>query len=91
MASLYPGYFNHLRLIVFLLPPVIIITIGMCYLSFNGHLTPLYSLNEIRKHIGETDIRHVFGYFCVKFLTKFIQSTENIRNFVLGNYMALFH
>ena len=53
MASLYPGYFNHLRLLVFLLPPVIIITTGICYLFFNGHLTPVYSLNEIWSHIQE--------------------------------------
>ena len=68
MASLYPGYFNHLRLLIFLLPPVIIITIGMSYLYFNGHLTPLYSLNEIGEHIGETDIRLRVCIFLISIL-----------------------
>lgn len=84
MASLYPGYFNHLRLIVFLLPPVIIITIGMCYLSFNGHLTPLYSLNEIREHIGETDIQLRVCIFLISILlplTSFIFPLASRRAF----------
>ena len=68
MASLYPGYFNHLRLLVFLLPPVIIITTGICYLLFNGHLTPVYSLNEIWFHIQEKDIQLRLGLFLVSIL-----------------------
>lgn len=68
MASLYPGYFNHLRLLVFLLPPVIIITTGICYLSFNGQLTPIYSLNEILPHIGEKDVQLRLGIFLISIL-----------------------
>ncbi|WP_125041012.1 helix-turn-helix transcriptional regulator [Bacteroides faecalis] len=57
IISLSPGYFNYLRIFTFLLPPIIIITVGLCYLFFNGKITPINSLNEIIPNIGELDIK----------------------------------
>ena len=68
MASLYPGYFNHLRLLAYLLPPVILITVGICYLSFNGYLTPLYSLDELYTHLHERNVRLRLAIFLISIL-----------------------
>lgn len=68
MASLYPGYFNHLRLLIYLLPPVILITVGICYLSFNGYLTPLYSLDDLYTHIHERNVRLRLAIFLISIL-----------------------
>lgn len=57
IASLCPGYLNHLRLIVFLLPPIITITVGVCYLCFNGHITPVYSLEQIISNLDKPDVK----------------------------------
>lgn len=57
MASLYPGYFNHWRLMAFLFPPVVLITVGICYLSFNGTLTPIHTAGEILVNLDKTDVR----------------------------------
>lgn len=57
IASLSPGYFNHFRTFTFLLPPIITITVGICYLGFNGRITPVNSLNDILFNIGNTDVK----------------------------------
>lgn len=57
VASLIPGYFNHSRIVTFLLPPIIIITMGICYLGFNGKLTPISSVNEIIQNIHIMDVK----------------------------------
>lgn len=64
-ASLRPGYFHHLRLLVFLLPPVVVITIGLCYLNFNGFVTPLHSVEQIVAAAGVPDVRLRLGLFAV--------------------------
>ena len=68
MASLYPGYFNHWRLIAFLFPPVILITVGLCYLSFNGTLTPIHSASEILANLDKTDVRLRLAIFFISIL-----------------------
>lgn len=68
MASLYPGYFNHLRLLAYLFPPVITITVGICYLSFNGYLTPLYFLDEISTYIYRQDVQLRIAIFLISIL-----------------------
>lgn len=57
IASLSPGYFNHFRTFTFLLPPIITITVGICYLGFNGLITPIYSLNDIILNIENRDVK----------------------------------
>lgn len=69
IASLSPGYFNHLRIFTFLLPPIITITVGICYLNFNGIITPVYSLNEIIPNISNTDIKLRICIFLLSVLT----------------------
>lgn len=68
MASLYPGYFNHWRLMAFLFPPVILITVGLCYLSFNGTLTPIHSASEILANLDKTDVRLRLAIFFISIL-----------------------
>lgn len=57
MVSLRPGYFNHFRILASLLPAIIIITIGLCYLCFNGSITPIDSLTQVIPNIGKLDIK----------------------------------
>ncbi|WP_303010678.1 helix-turn-helix domain-containing protein [uncultured Bacteroides sp.] len=69
LASLSPGYFNHFRIFTFLLPPIIIITVGICYLGFNGTITSVSSLNEIMPNINHTDIKVRICIFLFSVLT----------------------
>lgn len=57
IASLSPGYFNHFRTFTFLLPPIITITVGICYLEFNGMITPIYSASDIIMNMDNRDVR----------------------------------
>lgn len=67
-ASLCPGYFNHFRLIIFLLPPIVMITVGICYLCFNGYLTPIHSLEQIVPNLDKTDVQLRLVIFLVTIL-----------------------
>lgn len=69
LASLSPGYFNHSRILIFLLPSIIIITIGLSYLCFNGSITPIYSLDELPQNISSPDIRLRICIFLCTVLT----------------------
>ena len=57
IVSLRPGYFNHFRILAFLLPPIIITTIGLCYLKFNGYITPICSLTQIIPNLDKPDVQ----------------------------------
>ena len=67
-ASLCPGYFNHFRLIIFLQPPIITITVGICYLCFNGELTPIYSLDHILPNLNKMDVQLRLVIFLITIL-----------------------
>lgn len=68
-ASLRPGYLNHYRVIAFLLPPVIVTTVGICYLCFNGHITQIASLDQIALHIDKPDIKlRIAIFLCTVFM-----------------------
>lgn len=69
IASLSPGHLNHFRIFTFLLPPIITITVGICYLGFNGVITPIYSLNEIIPNINNTDVKLRICIFLLSVLT----------------------
>lgn len=57
IASLAPGYLNHFRIFTFLLLPIITITVGISYLSFNGNITPIHSMDEIIPNIHLIDVK----------------------------------
>ena len=74
---------------------VIMLEVGKCPEMEHYQDGHDFTIGKRRFTVPTTDTgrgyKFAFGYFRIKFLTKFIQSTENIRNFVLGNHMALFH
>ncbi|MDD3037483.1 MAG: AraC family transcriptional regulator [Bacteroides sp.] len=72
IVSLSPGYFSHFRIFTFLLPPIIIVTVGLCYLCFNGKITPINSLNEIIPNIKELDIKLRLAIFLLSILIPLI-------------------
>lgn len=56
-ASLRPGYLNHNKVTVFLLPTIIVTTIGLSYLCFNGNVTQIDSTKQLFQHIGNADVK----------------------------------
>lgn len=94
IASLSPGYLNHFRIFTFLLPPIITITVGICYLGFNGIITPIYSLNEIIPNINNTDVKLRVCIFLLSVITPLfiliyaMVSTKTYRK--INNNMHLF-
>jgi AraC-like DNA-binding protein len=57
LASLRPGYLNIKRVIVYMLPFAIILTITICYLSSNGSITKIASMDQILSNIDKFDIK----------------------------------
>lgn len=55
-ASLLPGYLTPFKILSFLLPSLLLTTIGLCYLGFNGRMTPLLAFSDIFVCIGNTDV-----------------------------------
>lgn len=94
IASLSPGYFNHFRIFTFLLPPIITITVGICYLGFNGTITPITSLNEISTNINHMDVKLRLCIFLLSVLTPllfFIYSLIGNKTYrKMNNNMYLF-
>lgn len=68
IASLSPGYLNHLRTFIFLLPPIIVITVGICYLGFNGRITPIHSVDDILMNIHHLDVKLRISIFLISIL-----------------------
>lgn len=56
-ASIKPGFLTNFRVALFMIPPTVITTIGLCYLFFNGNITPLDSVDQIGGNIGQIDVR----------------------------------
>ena len=56
IASLSPGYLTPFKITIFLLPSILITTIGLCYIGFNGNISQIYSIKDIIDHINNTDI-----------------------------------
>lgn len=94
MASLFPGYFNHFRLLFFLFPPIITITIGLCYLFFNGYITPIYTFSEILQNTNKPDIQLRISIFLISIflpLSSFIYPLVVKQAFRrINKYMYLF-
>lgn len=56
-ASLRPGYLTPFKVLVSLLIPIVVTTVGLCYLFFNGQITTIGSLAELLTQLDKTDIR----------------------------------
>lgn len=57
MASLRPGFLNVKRVLPYLVPSIIMITMGVSYLAFNGHTTQLTTLSDVWKAHGCLDVK----------------------------------
>lgn len=57
LASLRPGYLTPFRILMYLIPSIIIITIGICFLWFNGNITEINSIAQIPQNIGKFDVK----------------------------------
>lgn len=57
IVSLHPGYYNHFRILASLLPAILVMTIGLCYLCFNGTITPINSLTQVIPNLEKLDIK----------------------------------
>lgn len=56
LASLFPGYLNPFKTLAFLLPMLLLTTVGICYICFNGYMTPLASYEDVLNSLGHTDV-----------------------------------
>lgn len=72
LASLRPGYLNHFRAMAFLLPPIIVVTAGICYILFNGHITEMYSISQIAPNIDKLDVKLRLTVFSCSILTPLV-------------------
>ncbi|MCD7972117.1 MAG: helix-turn-helix domain-containing protein [Candidatus Azobacteroides sp.] len=84
LASLRPGYLNRFRLLMYLLPPIIITTVGLSYLFFNGNITYIESVDQILPNIGNLDIKLrliIFAYSVITPLFYFIFPLINNKTF----------
>lgn len=55
-ASLLPGYLTPFKILFFLLPSILLTTVGLCYLGFNGETTPLLTCSDIFAGFDRTDV-----------------------------------
>lgn len=55
-ASLLPGYLTPFKILSFLLPSILLTTIGLCYLGFNGEMTSLCTFSDIFANFRHTDV-----------------------------------
>lgn len=69
LASLRPGYLTNFRVAISMIPPIVITTIGTCYIFFNGNTTPLESINEIGRNINQFDIQLRLTIFMLTIIT----------------------
>lgn len=101
LASLFPGYLTPFKSLTFLLPSIILTTIGVCYLVFNGTLTPLASLGDIVANWNQMDVRlrciiFIFSlvtpifFFLYPLLRHKVYRRANGMMFVFVGFMMLF-
>ena len=64
IASLRPGFLTPVKIQSFLLFPIIVITIGLCYYCFNGYITEVSSVADIFTKLDMLDVRvRLFIFF----------------------------
>lgn len=66
-ASLLPGYLTPFRILFFLLPSILFTTVGVCYLGFNGEMTPLLTFSDVFACWRYTDVmlRVILFFFSI--------------------------
>lgn len=57
LASLRPGFLTPVKVLSFLLLPIIMVTMGLCYYWFNGHITQVYSVTDALSKFDRVDIQ----------------------------------
>lgn len=75
LASLRPGYLNRFRILIFMIPSIIITTVGICFLYFDGNLTPIDSISQIPQSIHHLDIKLRLIIFVFSVVTPFLYFT----------------
>lgn len=55
-ASLLPGYLTPFKVMSFLLPSVLLTTIGLSYIGFNGRMTSLFTFSDVFVCLKHTDV-----------------------------------
>lgn len=68
LASLFPGYLTLRRTFLCFLPSLLFTLIGICYLLFNGYMTPLGSVSDVFSNIGNLDV----GLRCLIFILSIV-------------------
>lgn len=69
LASLAPGYLNPFRVLLFLLPSLLLTTVGVSYLFFNGVMTPLSAVGDVFVYIENPDVALRCFIFLMSVLT----------------------
>lgn len=66
-ASLLPGYLTPFKILFFLLPSILFTTVGVCYLGFNGEMTPLLTFSDVFACWRYTDVmlRVILFFFSI--------------------------
>lgn len=101
-ASLLPGYLTPFKILSFLLPSILLTTIGLCYLGFNGEMTSLRTFSDIFAIFRHTDvmlrsilffssiITPVFFCFYPLFRRKLYRQINGMMYFLLGLFVFLY-
>lgn len=100
-ASLLPGYLTPFKILLFLLPPILLTTVGLCYLGFNGNMTSLLTFSDIFHGFFRMDVvlrvvlflssvvTPVFFCFYPLFRRKAYRQINGMMYFFIG-FMCLF-
>lgn len=69
VASLRPGYLTPFKVLSFLQVPILITTVGLCYMLFDGTSTMLTDWSQLSLHVGKADVQLRIGVFLLSVLT----------------------
>ena len=72
IISLRPGWLNPLRFITLSLPFIFSTLVCLCYICFDGKITPVYSFGGILDNLGILDVQIRAGYFILSMTTPMI-------------------
>lgn len=69
LSSLFPGYLTPFRTLLYQLPTIVVTTVGISYILFNGTFTPLYTMADIIAELGKFDVQLRIGIFLFSVIT----------------------
>ncbi|MDD3107841.1 MAG: hypothetical protein PHV49_01325 [Alistipes sp.] len=104
LASLRPGWLTPHRLIGLILPMGCVSLIALCYLKFNGYISPLYQASDILYFLNMLDVKVrllffiatiliPFFYFMLPFLPQWFPSQRKVTPLMrayIGSSLILF-